>query len=224
VTGEASWFTLLEPFDLPVFDPDGDEDDGAVVLGWSDGGGTVTSYAICMKGSDGASLIYDRFTSTVGPGTGGHGGSNNCGAADEELIGGGGGIEPTEQDFLQASEPFDADDWRVLTQHTNATVDRTFSATVVCIGTGFSLMSIKHAEGQVTGGGATKRVKVMCPAKRHVSAGGVDMFGSDSRLVSSRPIDGPDANHVPDDGWAGKVRNDGALPEAFQVSAVCVRP
>jgi hypothetical protein len=45
---------------------------------------------------------------------------------------------------------------------------------------------------------------------------------SDGHTSASRPIDGPDADHIPDDGWLATVSNDSGSAETAKVMAICV--
>jgi len=73
--------------------------------------------------------------------------------------------------------------------------------------------------------GYDSTLKVGCKNSQHVTGGGTIISGpvSDSHVSVSRPIDGPDADHIPDDGWLAKVSNDGGGPTyTAKLAAVCV--
>lgn len=57
----------------------------------------------------------------------------------------------------------------------------------------------------------------------HVMGGGVSVTGpaDEAHIAVSRPIDGGDADLVPDDGWQATVFNDGPVTETAAVRAIC---
>jgi hypothetical protein len=67
-------------------------------------------------------------------------------------------------------------------------------------------------------------LKVGCRNSQHVTGGGALVSGpvSDGHTSASRPIDGPDADHIPDDGWLATVSNDSGSAETAKVTAICV--
>jgi hypothetical protein len=87
------------------------------------------------------------------------------------------------------------------------------------------LVALQYVEGPTvtllagTGVGAN----VMCPVGTSVvSGGGRPMtVGPDVILDSSFPIDGADADTVPDDGWAVNYNNPTVSNSNFRVNAVC---
>ena len=87
------------------------------------------------------------------------------------------------------------------------------------------LVSLQYVEGPTipllagTGVGGN----VLCPVGTSVvSGGGRPMtVGPDVILDSSLPIDGVDADTVPDDGWAVNYNNPTASNSNFRVNAVC---
>ena len=46
-------------------------------------------------------------------------------------------------------------------------------------------------------------VKAQCPHGTHVTGGGLYDEGGSDRIFASKPLDGSDADHKPDDGWRG---------------------
>jgi hypothetical protein len=87
------------------------------------------------------------------------------------------------------------------------------------------LVALQYIEGPTvtllagTGVGAN----VLCPVGTSVvSGGGRPMtVGPDVILDSSLPVDGPDADTVPDDGWAVNYNNPTVGNSNFRVNAVC---
>lgn len=74
-------------------------------------------------------------------------------------------------------------------------------------------------------GGYQRTLKVGCKGSQHVTGGGTIISGpvSDSHVTVSRPIDGPDADHVPDDGWLASVSHDSGSPiVTAKLAAVCI--
>ncbi len=60
------------------------------------------------------------------------------------------------------------------------------------------------------------------PGTGHIVGGGVSIATSNSYTIASRPADGPDADHRPDDGWFGKVYDTNASGiGGFGSSSVC---
>ncbi len=74
-----------------------------------------------------------------------------------------------------------------------------------------------------TGGGAGKTVR--CPAKTHVTGGGVFTTGNDKDLevASTFPMDSGDRGVKPDDGWIGRATNDSGTDQVMTVFAVCAK-
>jgi hypothetical protein len=61
-----------------------------------------------------------------------------------------------------------------------------------------------------------------CPPDMHVSSGGVRIPGpyAAAEVNSSFPVDGPDADHITDDGWRVRVVSKGSTSE-MRVFAIC---
>jgi hypothetical protein len=69
----------------------------------------------------------------------------------------------------------------------------------------------------------TKAVKATCPSDSHVTGGGARFSGDpgDAKLLGSYPVDGKDADHVPDDGWKAQGHNDTVGPLQLKAYAIC---
>ena len=68
--------------------------------------------------------------------------------------------------------------------------------------------------------------KAMCPSGTHVVGGGAHTFphSTDSEVESTFPIDGPDADSKPDDGWEAVANNDDSGQEIkLRAIALCVK-
>jgi hypothetical protein len=211
-----------EPFDLAVFDPDTDQDDGSTVqMVGGDGATKVKAFAICLKGELANSLAYARQTSAAPIGSYNTASSISCDAGSE-LIGGGAGIDPTDNDRLSSSFPNETDDWFYAIGAIGASQSREASAVSVCIPTGMVTIT-RRAKTTTIQPQQTKRVSVLCGPSAHVASGGMTSGFFLNGITASRPIDGPDADRVTDDGWSGKVRNLFSDAVDVTVSAVCVK-
>jgi hypothetical protein len=64
---------------------------------------------------------------------------------------------------------------------------------------------------------------VRCPRGTHATGGGAYLSGglNQQRVAASLPIDGKDADHVPDDGWRAQVDNIGNSMQSVEASAIC---
>ena len=82
-----------------------------------------------------------------------------------------------------------------------------FDIYAVCAA-GMKLRYVQGTPGPVASGHALTR-KAMCAANEHVVGGGARVTGpaDGSRVVTSAPVDGSDADKVPDDGWTTSVYN-----------------
>jgi len=70
--------------------------------------------------------------------------------------------------------------------------------------------------------GAQSNGRADCPAGQSLTGGGVFGAGFQQQNVnSSYPIDGPDADTVPDDSWEAFVNNNSGSASTFTVYAIC---
>jgi hypothetical protein len=79
-------------------------------------------------------------------------------------------------------------------------------------------------DGTVAGEDNSAARTAFCPEAMHVSSGGVRMLSgtaASGEVNSSYPVDGPDADSTPDDGWGARVVNIGGGSISFRTFAIC---
>lgn len=84
--------------------------------------------------------------------------------------------------------------------------------------------ALKYVSVQEVGGqNAQTETDAMCPGSKHVTGGGVfSNLGYDTTTVNdSYPIDGPDADGKPDDGWRGTFDNPTSSFPNVTTMAIC---
>ena len=71
----------------------------------------------------------------------------------------------------------------------------------------------------------TKAAKASCPADMHVTGGGAKFAGAagEGKLLSSYPVDGKDADKIPDDGWKVQGNNVSAVSQDLTAYAICMK-
>jgi len=95
------------------------------------------------------------------------------------------------------------------------------TATVFAMCTGRRVKA-RRAGGVPVAANDSRVRRARCPKDTHVTGGGATFHGV-GRLVSSYPFDGPDANRVPDDGWAVRYYNLSTTNPAYlYVDAICL--
>lgn len=218
--GLSAWLERAQPMDS-IFGPDGDPDNGGVTQSWNSSPVTQTmrSSLICMKGSAAEQLAYAKESMSMPAGSGEVGDTLAC---TGHLVGGGAGVDPDPSLSLESSVPRGQLDgtfaWMFYAKSSAATSGKTLSAVAACLPEGVRHIRSVYRSVRVQGY-KTGSVVAHCPDDFHVAAGG----GSLSRLMRSVPIDGPDADHVPDDGWAVTGYNGVPVQSQFGVVAMCVR-
>ena len=140
--------------------------------------------------------------------------------------GGGYEIGLHELDTLRSAAPADLngdgriDGWRVVAETGQESTAVGASASVIC--RGGPLRYITKA-GTLPASPGPLTLTARCPSDMHVTGGGaVASSGGDARAAyvsSSYPIDGPDADSKPDDGW--RARFYGRTQPGTKVIAIC---
>ena len=176
--------TRIEPYDVsPVFDPDGDEDDAALVsaANLTTKNQKVTGVAVCMKETHGAGdLDYGEASFTASSGTGG-GGSLGC-SAGQEAIGGGAGFDFNGVDALVQSLPLTTG-WAGYLEGAGSG-DRDLDVYSICLpSTLRDIVVVEKLDVPVVED-AVKKTVVKCAGGRRVVSGGW-LGSSASRVISS---------------------------------------
>ncbi|MFN8196216.1 MAG: hypothetical protein U0R80_18275 [Nocardioidaceae bacterium] len=209
--------TTLRPLDLDAMFESPDDD---VPDDWWDAtvrsvvGRTLTGYALCTKttltyvrNDVPADMTTDRSATVTCP-------------ANRHLVGGGGFIATTDS-RLVSSFPVDDRTWKIRVFDSIGGAGG-MNGYAVCRKAG----KVSHVSSRTTGVAADTagRATVMCPASRHVIGGGGRISGTVSQgaLAESRPVDGKDRDHVPDDGWRVVGYNHGGAAKTVTASALCV--
>ena len=200
-SGSASWLAVLQTIDY--VDADTQPDDGFQAAGFGPHGKAVTAYSICVHGGQ---LAYHAKSVANQP-TDVRSGSVACGASKWHVTSGGVFIATTNS-WVSPSFPVDRPDagttpddgWAGTARDTTGGIGG-FDIYAVCAA-GMKLRYVQGSPGPVASGHALTR-KAMCAANEHVVGGGARVTGpaDGSRVVTSAPVDGSDADKVPDDGW-----------------------
>ena len=197
--------------------------------GWNaDGHGTapaeLTGYSICVQNT---AIRYPTRTVANSP-TGLRTGSVNCGGPAWHVTSGGAFIATTGS-WVNSSFPTDSGD-------PNATPENGWTGSVNDISGGFggfevhavcarglNLRYVKQPPIKVVTGAAAVR-KVACRPAEHVVGGGARVTGpaNRSRLISTFPYDGRDADGIPDDGWQSRVYGVSGAAKKVTAFAICL--
>jgi len=187
---------------------------------WAGGGNNtsgstaqMTVTAMCAKGK----FDYVTVKATVGPG-GAVRKVAKCPLGDR-VIGGGVGAPGNHGVEVFLSEPRDGPDKGTKLddawgggENNSQTQSTTMTVTAVC--QKLPKHAVKRVIGprQVIQDGNFDTAQVFCPSGTHVVGGGshTTPHSIDSEVESSFPIDGPDADTKPDDGWEADANNDGS--------------
>jgi hypothetical protein len=220
--GTNAWLTGIFPLDRDFNDADTDGDDGASAQGWNATvkKRTLTVYAICSQGADMNDQTYKRADSVLGSTTTGAGFNIDCLGPQQEILGGGGGITANPYDRLSIATPNgDVFSYGFTGENPGG---RTFSGFSVCLPEANRVVTVVEKTIAVRPF-SIGSAKVSCPAGTKVTGGGVGN-GSLRHILTSRPFDGPDADRVPDDGWAMKLANPDDERRDSTVDAICAAP
>ena len=92
-------------------------------------------------------------------------------------------------------------------------------ATAICARGHVTFRQSKKSVPRVSQGS----LKVACPKGTSVIGGGVGITGHThlQEVATSRPFDGKDRDHKPDDGWSGRANNGLSTGVTMTVAAVC---
>ena len=216
-----------QAFDRPddYTDVDTQPDDGFLAAGFGPAGKTFTTYSICMRN---VALEYVS-TSVANQPSGRRSGTAACSDPSWHVTTGSAAIA-TSNSWISTSVPTDGPDsdstrddgWRGTAFDTVNGLGG-FSVSAICA-QGVNLHYAKATAPRVSAGHVSS-VKVSCGSAGHVVGGGVTVSGTadQSRVVVSAPFDGPDADHVPDDGWRVKVFAISGTDLAVTAFAICLQ-
>lgn len=137
------------------------------------------------------------------------------------LIGGGGFIASTDS-YLNSGFPVRGTSWRVRVHDTTGGLGG-LEAYAVCrqLGDVFVNTGV-NAEIQA---GTAEAAVARCPNAWHVIGGGGRLTGpiGEAHLAASLPVDGPDADNVPDDRWRVVGYNGAGNLKKLNAYAICVK-
>lgn len=207
---------------LPV-----DPDEGFAAAGEGADGAAVSALAICSKGVKlryrakivGASQL---ITAKLG-----------CGKGKGWRVTSGGVWSVSGGSAINSSHPYDGNDrdrapddgWRI--RILRGGIPGSVTIHVICA-RGLKLAYKRSKKVAIGPGNETAQVRSLAPGcgkKRHVVGGGPKLTGliNRARIVSSIPVDGPDADKVPDDRWRSKAVNFGGSGITMRAFAICAR-
>ena len=173
---------------------------------------SMTTFAICAKGT----YVYPHNTVTIKPG---HSKTLKVSCpADTQVIGGGVAIVGGDHaDEVRASEPADGSDadhaigdaWFGAAGNGSA-VKVKMTVTAICDGSSATYQIKFHAPVLLLTNHKNS-AQVMCPSGTRVVGGGADITGSSTNMEihDMYPIDGSDADSIPDNGFKATGYNDG---------------
>ncbi len=210
VTGDDSTLDLEVGSTLPTKHNTG-WSGGANNSGPSNGDMTVT--AICEKGA----FVYKTVKATV-PVDKAVRKVAKC-PLGTHVIGGGVGAPGDHGVEVFLSEPRDGPDkgtkfddaWGGGVDSSQNTKTK-MTVTAICAHLGKHAVKKVVGPKQVIPNNTEDSGKAMCPTGTHVVGGGSHTapHSTDSEVESSFPIDGPDSDSTPDDGWKSFANNDGS--------------
>lgn len=159
----------------------------------------------------------------------GSSGERNLSCAGDAPVGGGIFVNGnTAEAKLTSSTPYFSDQptgpdylsWYAGFQNDTGS-PKTFTVFGICRQAGFAGLRYRHRPN-VLPPGEQSTAKARCGRRSSLLGGGV--IGSSGKWISSSyPIDGNDADHRPDDGWAAKQYNSTALLGGTTVYAICTK-
>jgi hypothetical protein len=175
---------------------------------------SLTGYTICSK----KQLRYVR-TDTPDGASSGRTGSTDC-PGQLKLVGGGAFIATTDS-YINSSYPGPGNTWRARVFDTVGGAGGMETYAVCRHRTGVKIENASHA-GISHGSAGTAIAR--CADNRHVIGGGGRLTGpiAKAHLAASFPIDGPDFDVTPDDGWKVVGYNDAGKPKKVTAYAICV--
>lgn len=180
----------------------------------------LKTYAICSH----ATPSYGDIVSDVSEVGSISGAGIGCGPPPQTL---GGGIRsftaPHDTHLLETRPSPDLEEWEGSVYHDAGPAEGEFRVYAICA-TGMDL-AWRHNQQEIESGPTSLTVSTHCSAGTHVTGGGVLIEGTvataaHSWITTSRPLDGNDPGHVPDDGWTGRAQL-GAGADGATAYAVC---
>jgi hypothetical protein len=181
---------------------------------------TLKTYAICSH----TSPDYGQATSQTFAVGSISSASTSCGAPQRAV---GGGIrsltEPGNTHLVHTLPSADLAEWEGGVYADAGPPDSAFRTYLIC--TGAMDVSFESQEEEIESGPAALTVSANCAGGTHVSGGGASIEATvanseNSWINTSRPFDGNDAGHVPDDGWTARVQL-GTGAQGASAYAVC---
>jgi hypothetical protein len=218
----AAWLSAGRPVDGD--DPDSAPDDGWFARGTGARPGVLTTFAICIR--DG----FLRYRSLGIPADAEAARTRSVGCANDAYHATTGGASIVSRgSWVASSSPVDGKDadgqpddaWRSSVFDGAGGTGR-FRVDVVCV----LQQAVAYRDGATVavpaGGSVTATVR--CPRRAPVVGGGAKVTGPADgvRLVSTAPIDGNDADRIPDDGWRVRVQNLSDTDEDVTPHATCL--
>ncbi|HSS67422.1 MAG TPA: hypothetical protein VLK34_02640 [Nocardioidaceae bacterium] len=215
---QQTLLAVMRPMDL---DPAFESPDNAAPDDWWESvvksvvGHKLTGYAICSK-KPSHYVLHTTPTSASSNRTD----TVSC-AAGDAVVGGGAFIATTDS-FVNSSYPI-AGGWRIRVRDTVGGAGG-MQAYAVCRPNGQIDSRLVAVEHKNVAPGTAASATALCGASRHVSGGGGRLTGriGQAWLSASRPIDGSDADSVPDDGWRVTGYNSSGSSKSLRAIAVCV--
>jgi hypothetical protein len=219
--GKSTFFNKIGGLDFG--DGDGQLDNGARVEAWNDSRSDrkLTAFAVCSQGADVADLTYNTALTNVTSATGAISTGQPCaGGTSEEALGAGGGVDNNPYDRLTLLYPGDSN-IGIGFRGTNPD-DRNLQKTAICLPEDNRAITRVVKDFPVRPNEIGKGT-AFCPRGTHVAGGG-GVGHAQTTLVLSKPIDGSDRDHVPDDGWVVRIRNVYTEKDDFSAVAICAGP
>jgi hypothetical protein len=178
-------------------------------------GHKLTGYAICSKQPS----KYVRHTASASP-TGERVDSAQC-PAGQEIVGGGAFIATTDS-FVNASYPVQGG-WKTRVHDTVGGAGGMETYAICRPNARVDAQVVATAHRGVAPGSVVTATAA-CSSNRHAIGGGGRFTGpiAEARLAASRPVDGGDADSVPDDGWRVAGYNASGTTKTLWAYAVCV--
>jgi hypothetical protein len=185
---------------------------------------SMKTYAICAKNG-----VVDRVATKNVP-RNSQGEAKAACPAGTKIVGGGAGITgDSHTQEVATTEPADGPDGNhepddAWLGRANNGLNQHVILTVVALCSGQGAYDVIITSPKTVPNRQQVAAEAHCPQGEQVTGGGIEIAGDNLgiEVADAFPIDGPDADHVPDDGWHATANNDATGHSTqMQVFAIC---
>jgi hypothetical protein len=196
----------------------------AVATNSSPAGATMKVVAICARNG-----VTDRVRQKTVP-RNSQGEAKAVCPAGTKVTGGGVGITGgSHKQEVATTEPADGPDANnepddAWLGRANNGLNHSVTLTVEAVCSGQGAYDVIISSVKTVANNAQVSAEAKCPIGEQVTGGGIEILGSSDgiEVADTFPIDGPDADSIPDDGWHGTANDDATGHQThMQVFAIC---